>query len=59
MYQSTHEFRRMNWMNIINQCKNRPVYIPFKYGSSAIIRIIQPSHTLALLSPIHSTFYHF
>lgn len=23
MDQSTHEVRRMNWMNIINQCKNR------------------------------------
>ncbi len=24
MDQSTHEIRRINWMNIINQCKNRP-----------------------------------
>ena len=24
MDQSTHEIRRTNWMNIINQCKNRP-----------------------------------
>ena len=24
MDQSTHEIRRNNWMNIINQCQNRP-----------------------------------
>ena len=24
MDQSTHEIRRMNWINIIKQCKNRP-----------------------------------
>ena len=24
MDQSTHEIRRSNWMNIINQCQNRP-----------------------------------
>lgn len=30
MDQSTHEVRRMNWMNIINQCKNRPANITAK-----------------------------
>ena len=30
MDQSTHEIRRRNWMNIINQCKNRPADITAK-----------------------------
>lgn len=30
MDQSTHEIRRRNWMNIINQCKNRPANITAK-----------------------------
>ncbi len=30
MDQSTHEIRRRNWMNIINQCKNRPANITSK-----------------------------
>ena len=30
MEQSTHEIRRRNWMNIINQCKNRPADITAK-----------------------------
>ena len=30
MEQSTHEGRHMNWMNIINQCKNRPANMTAK-----------------------------
>ena len=30
MDQSTHEIRRNNWMNIINQCQNRPANMTAK-----------------------------
>lgn len=30
MDQSTHEVRRNNWMNIINQCQNRPANMTAK-----------------------------
>lgn len=30
MDQSTHEIRRANWLNIINQCKNRPANMTAK-----------------------------
>ena len=30
MDQSTHEIRRINWINIINQCQNRPANMTAK-----------------------------
>lgn len=45
MDQSTHDVRRANWLNIVNQCQGRPVGMSVKQceyygaaGSSSIIR---------------------
>ena len=38
MDQSTHEIRRRNWMNIINQCKNRPENMTAKQWLANMIR---------------------
>ena len=37
MDQSTHEIRRINWMNIINQCKNRPANMTAKQCKRLIV----------------------
>lgn len=49
MDQCTHEVRAEYWKKIIQACGQRLNITVQNRGSSAIIRIIHPSHTLVLL----------